>query len=88
MESYNIIFKPSVEKDLRRLPRGVVGRVMKRIGVLRANPLGRGAIKLSGSKGLYRVRIGEYRIVYEVDSPSREIVVHYVRHRRDIYRAL
>lgn len=88
MESYNIIFKPSVEKDLRRLPRGVVGRVMKRIDALGANPLSRGVIKLSGSKGLYRIRVGEYRIVYEVNSPSREIIVDYVRHRRDIYRAL
>ncbi|MDY6913901.1 MAG: hypothetical protein SVT52_05540 [Planctomycetota bacterium] len=51
MESYNIIFKPSVEKDLRRLPRGVVGRVMKRIDALVANPL-LGGDQTVGQQGL------------------------------------
>jgi len=88
MESYEVSFKPSVEKDLRRLPGGVVARVMKRMGGLGDAPLGRGAVKLSGGKHLYRVRVGDYRIVYGVDSPGRRVVVHYVRHRRDVYRAL
>ena len=88
MESYNIIFKPSVKKDLKRLDRKLVGRIIDRIARLGDEPLCRGAIKLSGSKFLYRIRVGEYRIVYQVDSLSREIVIHYVRHRREVYRTL
>ena len=88
MESYEVTFKPSVEKDLRRLPVGVVARVMKRVDALGAAPLGRGAIKLSGGKHLYRVRVGDYRIVYGVDSAGKQVLVHYVRHRRDVYRAV
>ena len=49
---------------------------------------GHGAIKLSGGKRLYRVRVGDYRIVYGLDSKNRVVLVHYVRHRRDVYRAL
>jgi len=64
------------------------GRVMERIEALGAAPLGRGATKLSGSKALYRVRVGRYRIVYEVDSADGQVIVHYVRHRRDAYRTL
>jgi len=88
MPIYDIRFKPSVEKDLRRLPSKVVQRIMERIEALGAAPLGRGATKLSGSKALYRVRVGRYRIVYEVDSADGQVIVHYVRHRRDAYRTL
>ena len=88
MEPYEVTFKPSVEKDLRRLPGCVVARVMERMEALGAAPLGRGAIELSGGKHRYRVRVGDYRIVYGVDSAGRQVVVHYVRHRRDVYRAL
>jgi mRNA interferase RelE/StbE len=88
MEPYNITFKSSVKKDLKRLDRKLVGRIIDSIASLADEPICRGAIKLSGSKFLYRIRVGEYRIVYQVDSPSREIVIHYVRHRREVYRAL
>jgi mRNA interferase RelE/StbE len=86
MASYNIAFKPSVEKDLRPLPRSVVARVMERIESLRAEPLPRQAIKLSGAERLYRVRVGDYRIVYEIDTQARQVTIHYVRHRREVYR--
>ena len=75
MPIYDIRFKPSVEKDLRRLPGQVVQRIMERIEALGAAPLGRGATKLSGSKVLYRVRMGRYRIVYEVDSADGQVIV-------------
>ena len=88
MGFYDVNFKPSVEKDLRRLSKELVSRVMERIDKLRANPIPRQAIKLSGTEWLYRVRVGEYRIVYAVDSQAGQIMIHYVRHRREVYRAL
>jgi mRNA interferase RelE/StbE len=88
MASYNVILKPSVEKDLRSLPSPVLKRVFKRIQALADDPFPRGLLKLAGAEQLYRVRVGEYRIVYTVDSDSRQVIVYYVRHRRDVYRSL
>jgi mRNA interferase RelE/StbE len=88
MDSYNINFKPSVEKDLQPLSQTLVTRVMERIERLKTDPFPRQAIKLSGTERLYRIRVGDYRIVYEVDTQAKQIMIHYVRHRREVYRAL
>jgi len=88
MASYKVIFKPSVEKDLRSLPRSVVMRIFKHIDALKKDPFQRQSIKLAGAEQLYRVRIGDYRMIYGVDKDSRQVIVHYVRHRRDVYRQL
>ena len=88
MATFNIVFKPSVEKDLRSIPKSVLGRVIKRMEVLENDPFPRHAIKLGGAEQLYRLRIGDYRVVYGVDSESKQIVIHYIRHRREVYRNL
>jgi mRNA interferase RelE/StbE len=63
MASYNIVFKPSVEKDLRSLPKSVIARTLKQIEVLRENPFPRRSIKLAGAEQLYRIGVGDYRVV-------------------------
>ncbi len=88
MDSYSISLKPSVEKDLRPLPKSLVSRVMRRIDGLKNDPFPRQATKLSGTDRLYRVRVGDYRIVYEVDTQIKQVTIHYVRHRREVYRTL
>ena len=88
MDSYKVVFKPSVEKDLKSLSKTVVSRVVKRIEDLRREPLPPRAVKLSGAQRLYRIRGGDYRVVYEVDAKVGEITIHYVRHRREVYRGL
>ncbi len=85
MPRFSLEFKPSVEKDLRRLPKYVARRVLERIEVLRDDPFPRGAIKLAGAERIYRARVGRYRIVYEVDPKSKKVVIQYVRHRRTAY---
>ena len=85
---YSIDFKPSVEKDLRVLPKAIAARILERIETLRDIPLPRQTIKLSGAERLYRIRIGQYRIVYEVDMQSEQVTIYYVRHRKDVYRDL
>ncbi len=87
MTSYSVAFKPSVEKDLHRLPAAVRRRVLARVEELTFNPFPRQVIKLTGAERLYRVRAGDYRIVFEVDTATRTILVHHVRHRRDAYRS-
>jgi mRNA interferase RelE/StbE len=88
MDSFEIVFQPSVHKDLRRLPKTAIARVMARIESLAADPLPPRVVKLSDAERLYRIRVGEYRIVYEVDTEARLVTIHYVRHRRDVYRAI
>jgi mRNA interferase RelE/StbE len=86
MASFKVILKPSVHKDLRALPKSTAGRVFKVIEELENNPLPRQTIKLTGVEHLYRIRVGDYRIIYEINLDLHEISVLYVRHRRDIYR--
>ena len=88
MASYEVIFKRSAEKDLRDLPKGTVKRVLTRIEELQRDPRPRQSSKLTGAEQLYRVRVGDYRIIYGVADDEREITVYYVRHRRDAYRQL
>lgn len=87
MAVYNISLKPSVEKDLRPLPKSIVARVIEQIEALKTTPIPRQALKLSNAERLYRIRVGDYRIVYEVDTKAKQVLIHYVRHRREAYRA-
>lgn len=86
MEPYKIIFQPSVEKDLRKLAAENIDRIMVRIEALAKEPFPSQAIKLKGTERLYRIRVGNYRVIYEVDLVSKSIVINYVRHRREVYR--
>jgi mRNA interferase RelE/StbE len=86
--AYKIIFSRSAEKDLSDLPRAILQRVLRRIEALSSNPFPPGAIKLRGADQIYRIRIGDYRALYEVNRERREVTIRYVRHRREVYRKL
>ncbi len=88
MASFSISFKPSVDKDLRRLPKNLIPRVMEKIEELKSEPCPPQAIKIPVADRLYRLRIGDYRIVYEVEVKKKIITIHYVRHRSVVYRDL
>jgi mRNA interferase RelE/StbE len=85
--TYSLRFKPTVEKDLLGIPSPTASRVLSRIDQLLVNPFPPQSLKLHGAEHLYRLRVGDYRVAYEVDSATCVIVVHYVRHRRRVYRA-
>lgn len=86
MASYSLEWKPSAERELRKLPRDVVGRLIDLAESLIGNPFPPGARKLTGSTCAYRVRSGDYRMIYEVHGRTLIIQVVRVGHRRDIYR--
>ena len=88
MGAYNIDFKPSVEKDVRRIPEAIGKRAMERIEALRTDPFPPDVAKLKGAERLYRIRVGDYRIIYEIDVTLRQILIHYIRHRSEVYRRL
>lgn len=88
MGFYSIDFKPSVDKDFARLPQSVVERTMAKIEALSTNPFPVDSKKLKDAQRLFRIRLGDYRIVYEVDTVQFQVLIHYVRHRKDVYRNL
>lgn len=86
--TYTVIFRPSIKRDLRRLPRFVQRRVEELLIVLRSDPFPEGYRALAGYDHVYRLRVGEYRIIYEVRTEIRIIGVLRIRHRKDAYRRL
>lgn len=85
MPEYRVVLARSAERELRRLSPEVVGRVVRAVDRLRTEPRPPGARKLSGQRALWRVRAGDYRIVYQVDDDARLVDVAHIRHRREAY---
>jgi len=83
---YRILLERAAEKDLRRLAAGIHGRVIVTIQALARNPRPSGCRKLAGSKNDWRIRVGDYRVVYEIADEIRIVRVNRVRHRREVYR--
>ena len=86
MEKYRLVFKKSVSKDLRLLSKRDIARILKCIRSLAKEPRPQGCEKLSGQER-YRVRLGVYRIIYEIQDDVLAVVVVKVGHRREVYRA-
>lgn len=86
MDSFRIEFARSVTKDLRAIDRQWVPRIMVAIESLADDPMPKGCKKLVGSDHSYRIRVGDYRIVYDIQKARLLIHVIRVRHRRDVYR--
>lgn len=83
---YEVYLERTAERDLRRLPEQVFHRTIPHIRALAENPRPPGCRKLSGSKSDWRIRVGDYRVVYEIDETERAVRVFRVRHRREAYR--
>jgi mRNA interferase RelE/StbE len=86
MLSFEIFWKRSAEKDLRKLPEEVLLRVLKVIESLEDNPIPRGVRKIEGTEMTYRIKVSDYRIIYQFDKESRRITLFYIRHRKDAYK--
>ena len=85
MASFEILIKPSAVKEIEALPKGDRRRIVKRIAALADNPRPPGCEKLSGQEK-YRVRQGNYRILYEVRERELSVMVVKVGDRKDVYR--
>ena len=85
MASYSLLIKPSAAKELEGLPLRDRKRVVSRIRSLAVEPRPAGAERLSGQEK-YRVRQGDYRVLYLIDDAESSVVVVKVGHRRDVYR--
>ncbi len=83
--SYSLRIKRSAERELRTIPQPDLGRIVKRIQGLVQDPHPAGHEKLSG-QDRYRVRQGDYRIVYAVDDAAKAVEIVKIGHRREVYR--
>jgi mRNA interferase RelE/StbE len=66
MDSFELRWRTSTKKDLRQLPPQEIARIVEAVTALAAEPFPHGSQKLTGSDHTYRIRIGDYRVVYEV----------------------
>lgn len=86
MADYAIVFARSARKELQALDPVVATRILKRIEALAMNPRPGGVKKLEGASDLWRIRVGDWRVVYRLSDRERLIDVIAVRHRREAYR--
>jgi len=83
---YEVVVDRQVKKDLRGLPKDLHRKIAAGLRGLGAEPRPPGCRKLTGSASDYRLRVGQYRILYEIDDGERQVRVFRIKHRRDAYR--
>jgi len=83
---YEILLERNAERDLKKLPKGVFHRVVLSVKSLAQDPRPPGTRKIVGSGNDWRIRVGDYRVLYEIDEDAKAVKVMRIRHRRDAYR--
>ncbi|HXZ26738.1 MAG TPA: type II toxin-antitoxin system RelE/ParE family toxin [Terriglobales bacterium] len=83
---YSIAFRPAALRSLESLPRPLQERIWTAIGALADAPYPPGAKKLKGPERYWRIRVGDYRVVYDVQHERLVVLVVRVGHRREVYR--
>lgn len=85
MASYSIFFKRTSEKELRAIPKPYLSKIIEKIKTLSDHPRPAGAQMLKGEGKYYRLRQGDYRIIYEIDDGNQKIWMIRIGHRREVY---
>lgn len=85
MASYKLFLKPSAEKELRRISQPFRGKIITEIMSLAVTPRPFGVKLLRGEERFYRLRQGDYRIIYDVDDAARLVTIIKIGHRREVY---
>ncbi len=86
MAEYAVVFTRLARRELERLDVGVARRIISGVEALAGDPRPRGCVKLQGAADLWRIRVGDYRVIYSVDDDARLVDIRVVRHRSDAYR--
>ncbi|EEI17486.1 type II toxin-antitoxin system RelE family toxin [Corynebacterium lipophiloflavum] len=84
--SYTITYVPSAAKAIRKLDRSTARRLLDAIESLASDPCPPGSIQLKGGSGEFRIRVGDYRVVYDIHHEELVVLVLRVGHRREVYR--
>jgi mRNA interferase RelE/StbE len=83
---YRVALKSSAEKELFRLPDPVSARIFPKIKALGTDPRPNGCKKLIGGRNFWRIRIGDYRVIYAIDDEIKKVEVTRIAHRREVYQ--
>lgn len=86
MASYKLVWRTSAERELRKLPREVIARMVDLAASLAADPFPQGAVKLAGAEHTWRIRTGDYRLIYSVLANVLAVEIVKLGHRREVYR--
>lgn len=82
---YEVYLERAAERDLNRLSDEDFNRIVSSIKTLHRNPRPKGCRKITGSKNDWRIRVGDYRVIYEIDQKAKAVMVMRVRHRGKAY---
>lgn len=85
MAKYSVELKPSARKELEKLPAKLIERIFPKLEALAAEPRPAGCKKLKGGQQEWRIRVGDYRIVYTIDDADLRISITRIRHRSEVY---
>ena len=84
--AYSVKLKKSVEREIRKIPEKYIRRIIDALDTLEEEPRPKQSRKLKDTERTYRLRVGDYRIIYQIDDEYKEIVVFHIRQRKDVYR--
>ena len=83
--TWTVELNAHAERDLVKLPDPLLKRTTEKLALLKSDPFLRQSRKLKGHTG-YRLRIGDYRVLYEVDQKARKVMIYAIGHRREVYQ--
>ncbi len=84
--AYTVALLPSARRELGSLPREVQRQIARHIDVLASDPRPAGAQMLRGTKRILRLRVGDYRMLFQVEDKARAVLIVKIGHRREVYR--
>lgn len=85
MAEYRVLLASSAKKELLRLPDSVIARILPKIKGLALEPRPHGCKKLRDGEESWRIRIGDYRVIYAIDDDAQVVDVSRIAHRREVY---
>ena len=83
---YELLIENKAEKEINDLPKNIANQIIKQILKLKETPRPSNCRKIIGSKNAYRIRVRDYRIIYEIIDKQKEVRILKVKHRREVYR--
>lgn len=84
-ETYNVSLSKRARRETHKLDRQTLARIAQAIDLLETNPRPPGCLRVKTQEGLWRIRVGDWRIGYEIDDEAREVIIVTVGHRREFY---
>jgi mRNA interferase RelE/StbE len=88
MELFEIQYKKSIENDLKKVDKKYIPKILKLVESLATNPLQSQSKKLKNTENFYGIRVGQYRLIYQIQMRNHLIIIYYIRHRKHSYKSI